>query len=194
MATKTLIDQLKQNKKIMIFPEGRLTMTGALMKVYEGPGLIADKSGAKILPVRIDGAQYSPTSRLRGKVRIRLFPKITLTFVTIQGRTKRFAKIAGEMVSLAAVETVVNAAWPGVNHAVVSIPDPRKGEMLVLLTEYAGADLDDLSPRFRLHGLTELSVPRRLVKLDKVPLLGTGKIDYVQARVLVMERAEVLQN
>lgn len=115
-------------------------------------------------------------------------------FVTIQGRTKRFAKIAGEMVSLAAVETVVNAAWPGVNHAVVSIPDPRKGEMLVLLTEYAGADLDDLSPRFRLHGLTELSVPRRLVKLDKVPLLGTGKIDYVQARVLVMERAEVLQN
>src|SRR6201999_3734777 len=54
MAAKTLIDKLKQNKKCMIFPEGRLTMTGSLMKIYEGPGMIADKSGAMILPIRID--------------------------------------------------------------------------------------------------------------------------------------------
>lgn len=81
MAAKTLIDRLKQNQKIMIFPEGRLTQTGSLMKIYEGPGMIADKSGAMILPVRIDGAQYSPQSRLKGKVRIRLFPKITVTIL-----------------------------------------------------------------------------------------------------------------
>ena len=51
------------------------------MKVYEGPGAIAHLSGAKVLPVRIDGAQYSPFSRMRGKLRLRWFPKITLTFL-----------------------------------------------------------------------------------------------------------------
>jgi acyl-[acyl-carrier-protein]-phospholipid O-acyltransferase/long-chain-fatty-acid--[acyl-carrier-protein] ligase len=110
-------------------------------------------------------------------------------FVTIKGRTKRFAKIAGEMVSLAAVEAVLNAVWPESAHAVVSIPDPRKGEMLVLLTDCSAAELDCLSLYFRQHGLTELSLPRRLIKLDKLPLLGTGKTDYVKAKMLVLEQS-----
>lgn len=81
MAAKSLIEFLRQNKRIVIFPEGRITVTGALMKIYEGPGLIADKAHAKILPIRIDGAQYSPFSYLRGKVKIRWFPKITITIL-----------------------------------------------------------------------------------------------------------------
>jgi acyl-[acyl-carrier-protein]-phospholipid O-acyltransferase/long-chain-fatty-acid--[acyl-carrier-protein] ligase len=81
LATKSLIDAIRKNRKCMIFPEGRITITGSLMKVYEGPGMIADKAGAQILPIRLDGAQYTPFSRLRGKVRIRLFPKITLTIL-----------------------------------------------------------------------------------------------------------------
>lgn len=109
-------------------------------------------------------------------------------FVTIRGRTKRFAKIGGEMISLAVVETTIANLWPGVNHIVVSIPDARKGEMLVLLTELPTAMLDQLPPHFRQHGLTELSVPRRLLKLEKLPLLGTGKMDYVQARSLALEQ------
>ncbi len=84
MAIKSLIDLVKQDKRCVIFPEGRLTMTGALMKVHEGPGLIADKAQAKLLPVRIDGAQYSHFSRLKGKVRIRFAPKITLTVFPAQ--------------------------------------------------------------------------------------------------------------
>jgi acyl-[acyl-carrier-protein]-phospholipid O-acyltransferase/long-chain-fatty-acid--[acyl-carrier-protein] ligase len=81
LAAKTMIEKLKADTKCMIFPEGRITITGALMKIYEGPGMIADKSGAAILPIRIDGAQYSPFSRLKGRVHIRLFPKITLTIL-----------------------------------------------------------------------------------------------------------------
>lgn len=108
-------------------------------------------------------------------------------FITIQGRTKRFAKVAGEMVSLTAVETVVNNVWPGANHAVVSIPDPRKGEMLVLITEHVTAELNALPDHFRRNGLTELSIPRRIVKIEQLPLLGTGKTDYIKARQLVLE-------
>lgn len=100
LATKSLIEAIRKNRKCMIFPEGRITVTGSLMKIYEGPGMIADKSGAKILPISIDGAQYTPLSRLKGKVRIRWFPKITLTFLPprtfgvseeIKGRKRRQA-------------------------------------------------------------------------------------------------------
>lgn len=84
MALKSLIEFVKQDKQCVIFPEGRLTMTGALMKIYEGPGLVADKSQAKLLPIRIQGAQFTPFSRLKGKVPTRWFPKITITIFPAQ--------------------------------------------------------------------------------------------------------------
>lgn len=79
MAAKSLIKTVQSGRKCVIFPEGRITVTGALMKVYEGPAMVADKSNAPILPVRINGAQYTPFARVHGKVRTRLFPKITIT-------------------------------------------------------------------------------------------------------------------
>jgi acyl-[acyl-carrier-protein]-phospholipid O-acyltransferase/long-chain-fatty-acid--[acyl-carrier-protein] ligase len=109
-------------------------------------------------------------------------------FIAIQGRTKRFAKVAGEMVSLTAVETVLNHIWPGAGHAIVTLPDPRKGEMLVLISEYEGAELNGLAEHFRKGGLTELSVPRRLIKVKQLPLLGTGKVDYIRARAIAQEQ------
>ncbi len=101
---KGLIEEVKNGKSCVIFPEGRLTTTGALMKIYEGPGMIADKAGAKIVPVRLDGVQFAPTSRLKGKFPRRLFPKIRLTILEpidfavpeeIKGRKRRQA--AGRM-------------------------------------------------------------------------------------------------
>lgn len=100
MAVKSLINEIKKDKKCVIFPEGRITVTGSLMKIYQGPGMIADKSEAMILPIRLDGAQYSPFSRLRGRVKIHLFPQITITILKpvkfevpkeITGRARRAA-------------------------------------------------------------------------------------------------------
>jgi acyl-[acyl-carrier-protein]-phospholipid O-acyltransferase/long-chain-fatty-acid--[acyl-carrier-protein] ligase len=88
------------------------------------------------------------------------------------------------------VETIIGTIWPGTNHAVISIPDPRKGESLVLITEHGAAELDILPDHFRRVGLTELSIPRRVINMEKLPLLGTGKTDYVRARRLVMEKLE----
>ncbi len=108
-------------------------------------------------------------------------------FVTLLGRTKRFAKIAGEMVSLAAVESVITSVWPGVRHVAVGVPNARKGEMVVLLTESDDVDPDVLLDHFRLHGLTELSLPRKIIRVAGIPILGSGKTDYVRARELAIE-------
>jgi len=103
-------------------------------------------------------------------------------FVFIKGRTKRFAKVAGEMVPLPAIESVISALWPGVRHVVVGVPNDRKGETIVLLTESDQVDLSVLPEIFRAEGLTELSLPRKVVRLTGIPLLGSGKTDYAAAR------------
>ena len=78
MAAKAMVKAVrKAGSTLVIFPEGRITVTGALMKVFDGPGMVADKADAPIVPVRIDGAQFTPFSDLKGKVRLRWFPKIT---------------------------------------------------------------------------------------------------------------------
>ncbi len=64
MATRTLINAVKGGDPLIIFPEGRLTVTGSLMKVYDGAGLIADKTDAFVVPVRLEGLDATPFTRL----------------------------------------------------------------------------------------------------------------------------------
>ena len=107
-------------------------------------------------------------------------------FATIKGRAKRFAKIAGEMVSLSAVESQAAAVWPDFAHAVVSLPDARKGEQLVLLTENEAAGRDALLEHAKSNGIVELMVPREIHSVAKMPVLGTGKLDYEAIKTMAI--------
>ena len=98
--------------------------------------------------------------------------------VAIKGRAKRFAKIGGEMISLAAVETMVAGLWPQSNHVVVSLPDARKGEQLVLVTDKPDADKAALQARAKADGFPELWVPRAIMVVGQIPVLGSGKVDF----------------
>ncbi len=111
-------------------------------------------------------------------------------YVSILGRVKRFAKIGGEMVSLTAVEGLASAVWPEARHAVVSIPDARKGEKLVLVTDRRDADVARLAEWARSHGAPELAVPKKILRVVEVPVLGTGKTDYVRIQQMAeLDRA-----
>ncbi|RYE29425.1 MAG: MFS transporter, partial [Hyphomicrobiales bacterium] len=80
LATRSLINAVKSGESLVIFPEGRLTVTGSLMKVYDGVGMIAERSGVPIVPVRIEGLEATVFSRLtREQVRRRWFPKVRVT-------------------------------------------------------------------------------------------------------------------
>lgn len=109
-------------------------------------------------------------------------------FVSIRGRAKRFAKIAGEMVSLGAVEMLVQALWPEQNHAAVSVPDKRRGERIVLVTTADDADAEKLREYGRKAGAAELMVPNDIIKVPEIPILGSGKTDYVSTRRIALER------
>jgi acyl-[acyl-carrier-protein]-phospholipid O-acyltransferase/long-chain-fatty-acid--[acyl-carrier-protein] ligase len=99
-------------------------------------------------------------------------------FVTIVGRVKRFAKIGGEMVSMAAAEALAASLWPDALHAVISQPDQRKGEALLLVTSRQDADVRELLALARTRMIPEIAVPRAVLCVPSVPLLGTGKVDY----------------
>ena len=108
-------------------------------------------------------------------------------FISIKGRCKRFAKIGGEMVSLLSVEMVIEKQWPGFVSGAVNIPDPKKGEKIVLITTCKSITKEGLIEAFKSAGITELGLPSQIITTDQPPLLGSGKFDYVKAKEMALE-------
>ena len=82
LAARDLIKLVASAEPVVIFPEGRITVSGSLMKVYDGTAMIADKADAVVVPVRIEGAQRSYLSYLKnGEIKRALFPKVTISIL-----------------------------------------------------------------------------------------------------------------
>ena len=112
-------------------------------------------------------------------------------FVAIKGRAKRFAKIGGEMISLAAVESLASELWPNSQSAVVTEPDPRRGERLVLVSEEKSATRAAFQAYAKARGASDLMAPAEVMVVDKLPVLGSGKADLVSVARLVTARQRV---
>jgi acyl-[acyl-carrier-protein]-phospholipid O-acyltransferase/long-chain-fatty-acid--[acyl-carrier-protein] ligase len=115
-------------------------------------------------------------------------------FVTIKGRARRFAKVGGEMISLAAVEALASELWPDVLSAVVAVPDPRRGERLILLTQQKGAVRAEFQSFAKAKHASDLMIPSEVWVFDKLPVLGTGKVDMMALGKLVEERLAAKPN
>jgi acyl-[acyl-carrier-protein]-phospholipid O-acyltransferase/long-chain-fatty-acid--[acyl-carrier-protein] ligase len=110
-------------------------------------------------------------------------------YIRILGRVKRFAKIGGEMVSLNAVEGYAQQVWPNAMHAAIAMPDTRKGEKIILFTNQANADASVFTAWCKANGVADIAAPKRIVYVEAIPVLGTGKTDYV---ALGREAADLL--
>jgi acyl-[acyl-carrier-protein]-phospholipid O-acyltransferase / long-chain-fatty-acid--[acyl-carrier-protein] ligase len=110
-------------------------------------------------------------------------------FIAIKGRAKRFAKVGGEMVSLAAVEMLAADLWPDNTSAVAAVPDARKGERLILITDRHGATRAEFQAYARSKHASELMFPSEVIVLDKLPLLGSGKVDHLALGKFLREQA-----
>lgn len=107
-------------------------------------------------------------------------------YIHILGRSKRFAKIGGEMISLTFVENYISQLWPNSLHAIVTIPDERKGEQLVLVTTQEDADRKEIVQFAQAHGISEITIPKVVKVIAKMPLLGSGKIDYAKIQTMAV--------
>ncbi len=111
-------------------------------------------------------------------------------FVSIRGRVKRFANIGGETVSLAVVENCAKAVWPDNEHVALLIPDEKKGEQIVVLSDSQQANRNEIRAWAQNHGVPELAVPKKVYIVEEIPLLGTGKVDYTGAQKMLEKLLE----
>ncbi len=112
-------------------------------------------------------------------------------FIAIKGRAKRFAKIGGEMISLAAIEALASELWPDALSGCATVPDARKGERVVLVTSKRDATRAAFLAFAKSKGASELMTPAEVLIVEKLPLLGSGKIDNVALTQMVREHAKL---
>ena len=199
MGTRTLINVVKEGESLIIFPEGRITVTGSLMKVYDGAALIADKSGADIVPVRIEGLERTPFSRLSSfQTRRRWFPKVKVTVLepvkltvdpALKGRARRLAAgaalygIMSDMVfrttsiDRTIFEALVHAADEH-GHGKIAVEDPVSGPLtyrsLLRAAAVLGAKLMPYAPEGGAVGLMLPSANGAVVTF--FALLSAGRV------------------
>jgi acyl-[acyl-carrier-protein]-phospholipid O-acyltransferase/long-chain-fatty-acid--[acyl-carrier-protein] ligase len=150
---------------------GRLHVRGPnIMLGY----LLADNPGTLIPPQSIYGEGWYDTGDI-----VQVDDE---NFITIRGRSKRFAKVSGEMVSLTAVEQLATNAWPDAHHAATSLPDPKKGEQVVLLTTQKNATIAALAAASK--GVAHISLPKIILIVDSIPVMATGKTNYKEVTEL----------
>ena len=111
-------------------------------------------------------------------------------FIRILGRFRRFAKVAGEMVSLDLVERIAGAASPNCEHASAAAAQAGRGELIILFTGDPSLTRERMQQAAREMGAPELALPRRIVALDEIPCLGNGKKDYVTMNRMAREAVE----
>lgn len=107
-------------------------------------------------------------------------------FISIKGRSKRFAKVSGEMVSLTAVETLATNAWPAAHHAAISLPDAKKGEQVILLTTQKDATVQQLTAAS--PGVAAIILPKKIIIVDEIPVMATGKTNYIAVTELAKSK------
>ena len=107
-------------------------------------------------------------------------------FITILGRAKRFAKIGGEMVSLTAVEELAALTWPEIKHASISMIDHKNKERIILVTENKKASHLEIQRTAKKNQISELTIPKKIITSLEIPVLATGKVDYVNLEKLVV--------
>ena len=111
-------------------------------------------------------------------------------YITIIGRAKRFAEIAGEKISMAAIEKLADELWPGFLSATARIPDAKRGERVIMLTDNPDANRAELAAFAKTKGAADIMVPSEIV-VQEIPVLGTGKIDFVSVQKIVEETHSV---
>ncbi|MEO0320011.1 MAG: hypothetical protein AAF199_03855, partial [Pseudomonadota bacterium] len=81
-------------------------------------------------------------------------------------------------------ENCASAVWPDNMHAAAIVPDPKKGEQIVLVTDQKEPERASLLRWAQSHGVPEIAVPKKIVSVDAIPVLGTGKTDFVSVTSL----------
>ena len=94
------------------------------------------------------------------------------------------------MVSLAGIESLAAELWPEKASAVAAVPDPRKGERLVLFTQARDATRAAYQSFAKGRGASDMAIPAEVVVMEAIPMLGTGKVDQVAVAKLALERAQ----